>query len=151
MPPLLLIQDTLIWVSTTVISWQNMWMMWAEVMSWAVGWPDWYQYKHDSLTGDILFGTRILLCSNIVQDHKKVTQWVDTLLMLDKDILLHRLFNFQPISSSNRSQNLVSSSDLEVIWKTCNRLTFLPPTMGALKRFSLSLPVCSNRLSKRKR
>ena len=114
-------------------------------------WPDWYRYTIDKLTGDIVFGSRILLRPNITPDHNKYIQWADTLNLFDSDTLLYGPFNFLPISSSNRSRNLVAPSDWLRLGAACGRLSILPPTLVPPKRFTVCPPTRHHPSTKRKR
>ena len=114
-------------------------------------WPDWYRYTKNTLTGDIIFGVRILLRLNITPDHTKYIQWYDTLNLINNDTLLHGPFDFFPVSSNNCSRNIIASTNWLQLGEACARLSILPPTIGPPKRFNPSLSIRNRRTSKRKR
>ena len=71
-------------------------------------WPDWYRYSSDSITNDIIFGTRILFCPSMLPDSTKYIRWIDELLLAGSNIFLLDLFDFEHISATNRTCSKVS-------------------------------------------
>ena len=112
---------------------------------------EWYRYTKDAITGNIVFGARILLRPNITPDHKKYIQWANILTLLDGDILLHGPFDFLSISSNNHSKNLVAPPDWLKFGDVCVNLSVLSPTIGTPKRFNPAPPIQHRQTSKRKR
>ena len=70
-------------------------------------WPDWYRYSRDS-SGDIVFGDRILFRPGIFPNSSKYIQWADTVDLSDPAVFLSGPFDFEPITSSNRTRSKVA-------------------------------------------
>ena len=113
-------------------------------------WPDWYRYSRDS-SGDIVFGDRILFRPGIFPNSSKYIQWADTVDLSDPAVLLSGPFDFEPITSSNRTRSKVALTQWRILHDICNSRSILPPTLGEPLRFTRepSLVIRKNRKRRR--
>ena len=112
-------------------------------------WPDWYKYSRDSISNDIVFGTRILFRPSILPNSSKYIRWSDNLTLFSNDKLLHGPFNFEIISPTNRTRSKVSLANWRILHDVCKSKGLLPPTVGS-STFNVS-PSSSIRRKNRKR
>jgi len=98
-------------------------------------WPDWYQYSRDSISNDIVFGTRILIQPNVNPDASKFIQWADTVDLHSDGSAILAPFDFESISPSNWTRNLVPLNIWMSLFKICTSQGILPPTISKLLRF----------------
>ena len=94
-------------------------------------WPDWYKYSRDSVTDDIIFGDRMLFRPSINPDPDKYIQWADSIEFDKPNTILAGPFNFEAMSSSNRTWSKVAGEVWRNLCNTCALEGILPPTTGS--------------------
>ena len=96
-------------------------------------WPDWYRYKTDTTTGQIVYGNRILIRPNTNPDPTKFVPWATDLELTTSATARNLIgpFNFEPISQSNRTKQTVPSSLWRQLKDICISHHILPPTLGS--------------------
>ena len=112
-------------------------------------WPDWYRYSKWKTSNDIIYGQRTLLAPHIVPDSTKFIQWATTVkLTADDDTILYGPFDFQAITTGNRTRSKVDSSIWKEVYDICISQNILPPTTGATRSH---LPRLSTKKSKKRK
>lgn len=99
-------------------------------------WPDWYRYTKDRITGDIVYGNRILFRPDISPDYSKYIQWADTISISVDGTLLVGPFNFAAIRPSNQTRRRVDQKYWKLVADICITRNLLPPTLGSPLRFN---------------
>ena len=93
-------------------------------------WPDWYRYSRDSVTNDVIYGTRILFRPSMLPDSTKYIRWSDELQLTSSDKVMMGPFDFEHISPSNRTRSKVSLANWRILYEECQTRGLLPPTIG---------------------
>jgi len=114
---------------------QNTPLIRAKVMMLAGDGRTWYRYSRDSISNDIVFGTRILIRPNVTLDASTFIQWADTVDLYSDESDVLDPFDFEFISPSNRTRNLVPLHIWMTLSKMCSSRGILPPTIGKPLRF----------------
>ena len=78
-------------------------------MSDKLSWPDWYRYNWGSITNDIVLGDKMLFRLSITPDARKYIQWGNSVHIDTADTILLGQFDFELISSTNRTRSKVDS------------------------------------------
>jgi len=99
-------------------------------------WPDWYRYTTDSVSGNIIFGDRILFRPNISPDPSEYIQWADTVSLAESSTLLVGPFDFEEISQTNRTRCKVHQTYWKRAVEICTDKNIIPPTLGSPLRFN---------------
>ena len=94
-------------------------------------WPDWYEYTKCKDTGDVIFGDRVLFPPNRLPDSTKYVQWAEELNLASTNHVLVGPFNFERISTMNRTRNKVAGTHWRKCYDLCISLNLLPPTTGS--------------------
>jgi hypothetical protein len=90
-----------------------------------------------------------LLAPHIVPDSTKFIQWATTVkLTADDDTILYGPFDFQAITTGNRTRSKVDSSIWKEVYDICISQNILPPTTGATRSH---LPRLSTKKSKKRK
>ena len=113
-------------------------------------WLDWYRYSRDSVSNDIVYGDRILFCPNVAPDSSKYIQWADVLTLQPASDILVGPFDFESISSANRTRNKIDGVHWRVLHDICSSDGILSPTTGSLTFNAPSTPHKNLRSCKRK-
>ena len=92
-------------------------------------WPDWYKYHVCTDTNTMIFGKRTLIRPSTTPDPSKFILWSTPLNLTSPTTFLHRPFNFQPLTSTNRTHNLIHHNDWKVLHTTCLQHSLLLPTL----------------------
>jgi len=74
-------------------------------------WPNWYCYSCNSVTHNIVFGSCTLIRPSFAPNHTNYILWADTIDLDAPYVILHGPFDFNSITSSNRTRNLIASED----------------------------------------
>ena len=113
-------------------------------------WPDWYRYSRDSVTNDIVFGTRMLFRPSMLPDSTKYIRWSDELLLPSSDSILLGPFDFEHISPTNRTCSKVSLANWRILYDECRTRGLLPPTIGTTTFNAHHLALVVRKYRKRK-
>ena len=113
-------------------------------------WSDWYRYSRDTVSNDIVYGDRVLFRPNMSPDSTKYIQWADTITLRPASNILLGPFNFEAISSSNRTRNKISGINWRTLHDMCINDGILPPTTGSLTFNASGPPRTTSRSRKRK-
>ena len=113
-------------------------------------WPDWYKYSRDSVTNDIIYGYRMLFRPSMNPDPAKYIEWADTVNFAEPNTILTGPFDFEKISSSNRTRNKVSGEDWRNLCDKCALDGLLPPTTGS-STFNIPINNGSRKRSKKRK
>lgn len=104
-------------------------------------WPaDWYRYSHDSMTNSIIFGDRVLFRPSISPDSTKYIRWRDEIKLGDDDVILSGPFNFEKMSSTNRTRSKLAGVEWSNLHGICSSEGLLPPTTG-YKTYNKIVPI----------
>ena len=105
-------------------------------------WPEWHEYRRDSATDNIIYGNQILLRPNANPDPSKYIQYADTLPITTptKSAILLRPFNFEPITTTNRTRQKIPYKIWKELYQVCLDKNIFPPTLGALNSYRLKRP-----------
>lgn len=95
-------------------------------------WPNWYRYSRDYVSNDIVFGDRILFRPNMAPHSIKYIQWADEVILHPASNILSGPFDFESISSSNRTRNKIEGIRWRNLHDKCTGDGILPPTTGSL-------------------
>ena len=113
-------------------------------------WPDWYRYSRDSMSNDIVFGDGILFRPNVAPDSSKYIQWADEITLRPASNILVGPFDFEDISSANRTRNKIAGINWRKLHDMCINDGILPPTTGSLTFNASGPPRTTSRSRKRK-
>ena len=96
-------------------------------------WPEWYDYKRNKATNEIIYGSRILIRPNVTPNPRKYIQWATPLCLglNNNNHKIHGPFNFEPISATNRTHHKVTLQEWRKLFKFCDDTGVTPPTFGA--------------------
>ena len=93
-------------------------------------WPDWYKYSRNSVTNDIVFGTRMLFGPSMLLDSTKYIRWSDELLLVSSNKILLGPFDFENISPMNRTRSKLSLANWRILYSGCKTRGLIPLTIG---------------------
>ena len=99
-------------------------------------WPDWYRYTRCKTTNDIIYGDRVLFRPAVLPSSEKYIQWATEIDLSEPLTTLAGPFNFEEITSTNRTRNKVQQAYWLQLHDTCNELALLPPTTGSANKHS---------------
>jgi len=91
-------------------------------------WPDWYSYKTCKQSQEIIYGDRVLFRPSMIPNSAKYIQWAEELDLTQTAVQLLGPFNFESISSTNRTRNKVHRDHWSTLSNICNEIALLPPT-----------------------
>ena len=97
-------------------------------------WPEWYRYKLDPVSDDVVYGDRILIRPSVTPCDKKFIQWATLIPLLGvNSCALVGPFTFAPIDDSNRTRQRVDSVHWQALVHSCSALGILPPQEQYIK------------------
>ena len=77
------------------------------------------------------YGKRVQIRPSITPDSSKYILWATPLDLLSHSTFIHGPFNFNAISTTQRTQNTVNIKDWKVVHAFCRENLLLPPTLGS--------------------
>ena len=113
-------------------------------------WPDWYRYSRDSITNALIYGDRVLFRPSILPDSSKYISWSDEINLGDNDVILSGPFDFEKISSVNRTRSKVAGVEWRRLYDICSSEGLLPPTTGS-KTFNKTAPIKSGKKTRKRK
>jgi hypothetical protein len=102
-------------------------------------WPDWYQYHKCKTTQDIIYGDRVLFRPSVIPNSEKYIQWAEEVDLTQPAVRLLGPFNFERITSINRTRNKVHNEHWMSLFEICGELALFPPTSGSSNKHTLPI------------
>ena len=90
-------------------------------------WPDWYTYTYCNKSAEIIYGKRMLFQPHITPDSSKFILWATTINLSDPNVNLVGPFEFQPLTSHNRTRNTVAFPHWSALQESCLSHHLTPP------------------------
>jgi len=90
-------------------------------------WPDWYRYKTCKQSQEIIYGDCVLFQPSVIPNSTKYIQWAEEIDLTQTAVRLLGPFNFESISSTNRTRNKVHRDYWSTLSDICNEITLQDP------------------------
>ena len=94
-------------------------------------WPDWYEYTKHSTTNIIQYGKRILFPPHQTPNPDKYILWADEIDLHTNSNILLGPFNFEPLSSANRTRYKIHHVQWDQCYQQCNAQNITPPSISS--------------------
>ena len=94
-------------------------------------WPDWYRYTKDPVTKVITYTVRVLFPPHRQPDPARYIQWATTLQLHTASTVLLGPFDFEAISTTNRTKSKVAQTHWQQCYDICVNSNITPPTTGS--------------------
>ncbi len=92
-------------------------------------WPDWYQYRKDRNSGEIIFGQRMLFRPGQTPDSTKFIAWADVVDVTKAGVVMVGPFDFQRLSGVHRTPRMVRDEEWQQLYEVCMKRGLSPPTL----------------------
>ena len=113
-------------------------------------WLNWYRYSKESVTNEIVFGTRMFFRLSMLPYSTTYIRWNDELLLVGSNKILLGPFNFEHISPTNRNYLKVSLINWRILYDECKTRGLLPPIIGTTAFNASPFAPISRKTRKRK-